>query len=201
MNLIRISAPATLPVTLEEAREYLRVRNTALDGLIESLIRSVTDSLDGADGLLGRCLVEQTWLLKIDSCFPRVIEVPLPPLIRVESVSYINTDGEAMTLDPGAYQVAGIQASVKAEISPAFGTTWPETRRAREAISITFTAGYSDSQSPSLPAVPEALKGAILETVATRFEFPEAAVAGDAVALVPVRASSVFDNFRVWNFG
>ncbi len=98
MSLIRITPPATEPISLEDARR--RLHEDALgappvsphDPDISAMIKAAREYLDGSSGILGRALVEQTWELRLDQ-FPgcwgwpggAAIEIPLPPLRPVES--------------------------------------------------------------------------------------------------------------------
>jgi len=63
---IRTTPPATLPVSLTEAKLHLRVDHDDEDLLIEGLIGAATDHLDGWTGILGRCLEEQEWRQDFD---------------------------------------------------------------------------------------------------------------------------------------
>ena len=65
MSLILITAPGRYPVTLEETKAHLRVETDDDDAYLDSLIEMATACLDGASGLLGRCLVQQTWELQL----------------------------------------------------------------------------------------------------------------------------------------
>jgi uncharacterized phiE125 gp8 family phage protein len=78
MSLHLITAPLAYPVSLQETKSFLRVDAADEDATILSLIASATAYLDGADGIMGRALVEQTWELR-DCEFGEWIAVPLPP--------------------------------------------------------------------------------------------------------------------------
>lgn len=57
----RTVAPAEMPVTLAQVKDHLRVMHSDHDGMIDSMIMGGTEYLDGWTGILGRCLVTQTW--------------------------------------------------------------------------------------------------------------------------------------------
>src|ERR1044072_2330595 len=115
MALFRVVKPAAAIISVTEMKQHLRVEEatTDHDDLIAALIDAVTQRLDGPDGLLQRALQQQTWDLKFD-CFPWrhcLIRIPLPPLIAIESVKYIDKDGVEGTVSTDDYRVIGVAGS------------------------------------------------------------------------------------------
>ena len=69
MTLILETAAETDVVSLDEMKAHIRQDSDvedAEDGAILTFIAAATGKLDGRDGLLGRCLITQTWILKLD---------------------------------------------------------------------------------------------------------------------------------------
>lgn len=197
MRLHRLTPPAAPVLTLEEAREQIRVDRietapiAAEDALIEAFVQSATDELDGRDGWLGRALVTQTWRMTLDA-WPAggVIEVPLPPLQSVTSIVYVDEGGATVTLAPSAYRV--ITDGEPGLIEPVYGTRWPAVRRQTGPIAITFVAGYGNAA-----AVPEIIKQYIRHRIGQFYEHREAVIAGTIIAEVPhVRHSLENIRFR-----
>src|SRR5690606_26486303 len=111
--------------------------------LISLYLEAATEYLDGEAGLLSRCLAPQTWLGAIDGTWPRFalpiraidpsqygtwcsgIVIPLPPLIEVETIKYVDPSGSLQVLDPSQYVVLGAHGHDPARIVPATGVTWP----------------------------------------------------------------------------
>lgn len=56
-----ITPPADMPVTLDEAKAHCRVDGSEDDALITGLIAGAVGHLDGWTGVLGRCIMPQTW--------------------------------------------------------------------------------------------------------------------------------------------
>jgi uncharacterized phiE125 gp8 family phage protein len=181
MSLVLITPPAALPISLAEAKAIARLDDldATEDPVIVGYIRGAVAHLDGADGILGRCLIRQTWRLTLD-CFPVVFELPLPPLADVVSVEYVDPAGAQQTLDPADYIVAGIGSN--GTIRPALGKSWPSTQAVPEAVQITFAAGADDWNG-----VPEPLRAAIGEMVRAMYDGCDA---GQAVRdlITPYRA-------------
>ena len=112
MHLKRIVPPVGLPVSLAEVKAGANLDGGSDDDAkIAGLIRSAVEMIDGPDGEIQRCLLSQTWELRLD-CFPGYfdywrwpgwpyrphywhskgleIEIPLPPLQSVESITYLS---------------------------------------------------------------------------------------------------------------
>ena len=164
MSLKRITAPAAYPLSLEETRAHLRIDTTAEDALIDSYIEAVTAQLDGADGVLQRCLVDQTW--KLSGTQPACnccagIELPLPPLIEVVSVSSVGDDGSETIMAPDSYRVID-NGSMPSMIVPAGGASWG-------GMSVVYRAGYAEVDSANgslIGQIPRAILQYMLMTIA-----------------------------------
>lgn len=167
MALVKLTPPAALPVTLAEAKAFLRVDGADDDALIETLIAAAVASLDGEYGDLGRCLIAQTWRLDLPAFPPSAIELPLPPTIAVDAVAYTDTTGSTVAMAEADFRVTGAGSYGFARITPSSGC-WP----AGTAVSVTFTAGFGTAAED----VPADLRAAILARVATAYASREGAV-------------------------
>lgn len=153
MALRQVTPPTGEPVTLAEAKAHLRVTHSEEDALIGSLIVAAREALDGKDGVLGRALVTQMWVLVMDEFPAGRFTIPLPPLQGIESVEYKDTDGVWQVMSDADYE-----ADIDSEpgvIAPV--TSWPATKESLGAVRITFAAGYGTAEE-----VPQALKAAML---------------------------------------
>jgi len=173
MGLVLVTPPASSPISLTEVKAHLRVDHTDEDTHIQLLIDAATTYLDGWTGILGRCLVSQTWDLYLDS-FPTCetsIEIPLSPLISVSSVTYTDTAGDPQTVDSDDYTVDTI--TPPGWVVPDSSFSWPATMDAVNAVKVRFVAGYS--------SVPAAIKAAMLLMVADLYENREPVIIGQTV--------------------
>lgn len=146
--LTLVTPPAATPVSLDEARAHCKA-DTADDTLLQVYLDAAVAHVDGAEGVLGRCLVTQTWDYKLDA-FPETIKVPLPILASVTSISYVDADGDTQTMSASDYRVSGQR------ITPG-DAGWPATDDVTHAVTVRFVAGYGLAV-----AVPAAIKAAIL---------------------------------------
>jgi len=165
-RLARVTAPAGRPVTLQEAKDFMRVDTADEDAIIERAIDAATAYIDGPRGI-GHALVEQQWALRLDA-FPwgRIV-LPLSPVQTVDTIDYTDTAGNQQTLDPARYIVS--TGREPATVEPAFNENWPSTRLIADAVKVTFTVGYAPASGspPDYGAnVPADLKAAVLWLVA-----------------------------------
>jgi uncharacterized phiE125 gp8 family phage protein len=195
MSLTRITAPSEPVVTLSAVKEFLRVDNTADDATIEHLLTAAERRYDAPDGLLGRALVTQTWELRRDTFPSGAIEVPLPPLQSVASVTYEARDGSIKTLAAGTdYRVDTY--SEPGRIVPV--ASWPRTADVPSAVVVEFVAGFGDAG-----AVPYQIQTAIMQTVASWFDTSRASVAmdGGRPREVPHAGDDLAREYRIeWGF-
>jgi len=182
MSLQLVTPPAIEPVTLDEAKAHLKVDTADDDALIGALISSARAR---AEWHMGRALITQGWTLWLDA-WPDVIEVPLPPLQAVTSITAYALNDAAMVLDPATYQVDA--ASSPARIALKADAAPPVNLRALNAIAVQFTAGYGNAESD----VPAPIRQAILEMIAEAY-----ANRGDANAEMSSPALALLAPYRV----
>lgn len=138
-----------LPVTLAEAKAYCRSED-ADDAIVEGLISSAVETLDGPSGTLGRCLMPQTWRQPFAKFYDR-LNLPVP-VLEVEEVAYIDLDGAMRIVDPTCYQL--VDAAGLPYIACAGGYAWPYTGGgSRVTVFVTFSAGYETFPNPLKQAI------------------------------------------------
>jgi uncharacterized phiE125 gp8 family phage protein len=169
MSLTRVTAPAVSPVSLQQAKDHLRISHSDDDAKVQFCIDAATAYVDAEDGFLGRCLVTQTWLLTLDAFPLDEIKIPLPPLQGVVSVSYDDPNGNGQTILQGDYYVD--VAKEPGWVVPL--DTWPTTLEAINAVRIIFNAGYpatSDSPPDLRANIPASIRQAMLLMIGSYFE-------------------------------
>lgn len=177
MGLKRTVEPAILPVTLSQIKDQLNLASDdkSRDGRLLLLAKAATRL---AERVTGRSFINQTWQLTLDFHFPICepwIALPRPPVQSITQIDYVDNDGLTQTLTANKYRLAGTKTP--AIVEPAYGQTWPATREVREAVTITYVAGYdggvaNPTDAQSLAAVPDDAKLAILLTVQVWFDMP-----------------------------
>lgn len=86
MRLKLISAPASEPISLEEAKNHLRVDGAEDNTLISALIVTARQL---AEKETKRAFITQTWEMCLDKVVEE-IEIPKPPLQSIESIKTIS---------------------------------------------------------------------------------------------------------------
>lgn len=172
MNIVLVTGPAVEPISLSDAKKQCKADDfTDDDVLINSLIVAARQ---WAEGETHRALLQQTWRLTLDE-FPAdgdVIELPVPPLMAVTSITYVDANGDTQTLATSEYTV-DVDAFV-GRVFLKYGKVWPVTRDERNAVTITFKSGYGTTAG----TVPQAIRSAILLRIADLYENREGAFVG-----------------------
>lgn len=189
LALNRTVEQAAKPLTLDEAKEHLRVDFTDDDALIHGLIDAATQHVED---VTSRALVTQTWTLRGDR-FPTSGEVvlPRPPLQSVSSITYIDTSGASQTLATSEYDVH--TDTLPGRITRAYNVTWPSVRAQPNAVTITYVAGWTEG------AVPEALKSALKLIVGDLYRNREDTITGTVAARLKA-VDALLGPYRVWWF-
>ena len=189
MPLRRIAPPVVSPITLAEAKAHCRVDTSDEDTLIQSLVDAAVSHLDGYTGILGRCMVQQTWEMILDAFPADEINIPLGNLISVDNVQYANPDTGIMTLwSASNYEVDAV--SVEGRIVPI--ESWPSVKDTTNAVKVTFKAGFGSAASD----VPVALRHAVKLIVGHWYENRETSVVGVPVAELPLAVNALVAPWR-----
>lgn len=212
LKLTLTTAPASLPVSLNEAKKHLCIEDdqTGNDALIVAYLSA---AVRACEKFTGRALVSQTWTLfrndwprqrrqdvwwdgvregAISDMFQssRALELPRPPL---QSVVHIKTytDGDvASTFATTKYLVD--TASEPGRIVLRNDAEVPDPTRAANGLEVQFVAGYGDNPGD----VPEELRTGILQLVAHLYEQREPVVDG-AVMKTPFSVEALWQIYKV----
>lgn len=188
MGLRLITPPAVEPVTAAEVRLQQRIDQTIEDSLIDLWIAAARQA---AEQQCDRAFLTQTLELQLDA-FATEIALPRPRLIAVESVSYIDASTQALvTLDPGAYAIDAFNEP--GWLLPAYGTRWPGSLEAANAVRVRYRAGYG----PAATDVPAGIRAWILLRVGSLYKHREEVASGLSVATLPY-VDRLLDPYRVW---
>ena len=164
-SLKRLTAPATEPITLAEAKAHCRVDTTDDDSLIQGYI---TTAREFVEDYIDRSLVTQRLTMKLDA-FPHEIELPRPPMAASGSataviVTYVTGEaGGTATLATTDYRVD--RDSTPGVIRTTYAGSWPSHLLDQNSVTITWWAGYGDATS-----IPQRVKNAMLMVVHELYE-------------------------------
>ena len=190
MGISLVTAPVEYPVSLSEAKRHLRVDTSDEDELIDTLISAATET---AQHFLRRQLVSATWKYTLDDWPEETINPPYPPLNSVTQIQYVDTDGNTQTLSNALYTVyTNVEPGA---IERAWNCDWPSTRTVRDAVQVTYVAGYGLAS-----AVPAPFRGAIKLLVGHLYEHREAVLElapGARIAELPHAYKSLLWPYRI----
>ena len=181
MPLSLMTPPQGEPVMLGDAKAYLKLDTSDDDALVTALIAAARTR---AEWHTGRALMTQSWMLWLDAWPPGgVIDIPLPPLRSVTSVTTFARDDASSLLDSARYIVdlAGNRVALRPT------TVLPPLLRVINAVAIGFTAGYGGATD-----VPQGLKSAILALIAFLYEHR-----GEAPADLPQDVAAMLAPYRI----
>lgn len=150
------TGPASEPLTRSEVKTWLKVESdvTADDDLIDALITAARKHAEGRTGL---SFLSQT-IQEVFDAFPdvtpnnpkAVLRLTVSPVIAVSSISYKDGSGNTQTWGSSNYIVDTV--SQPARIAPAATTNYPTTYDEINAITITYTAGWSATTAAGFPS-------------------------------------------------
>ncbi|OYW67919.1 MAG: hypothetical protein B7Z40_05180 [Bosea sp. 12-68-7] len=175
MTPLALTPPAEEPVSLAEARAFLRLEETAEDDLLATLITAARLMVEAASG---RLLVDQSWRIVIDR-WPKggVLRLPLSPVGAITAARVYDALGIAQPVQPSALR---LDTSADPPLLQVVGEV-PEIGRAQGAIEIDVVAGFGATAA----AVPALLRQAVLRLAARWFEHRGDVVGRDAETLPP----------------
>lgn len=173
---------ASEPIELSDAANFLRLEIPDDNALVQGLITSARMECEQRTN---RSFINTTWQLSLDYFPPYpikttnilpalafgvaavggrtlflnmesgAIRLPMPPLISVSSISYVDPSGQTNTLP---FQNIVISTGTPGQIAPSFGNIFPLTIPSLSSVTIEYVAGYG----PDASYVPQTVKLAIL---------------------------------------
>ena len=190
MNLKVITAPTVEPISLEEAKLFLRVDHDEEDDLIEALIGAARGHCEDYQR---RTIAETTYQLTLDE-FPKekFIKLPNPPLKSVLSVTYTDEEGTVNTFSTDNYIVDS--DSEPGRIALKEGKEWAtDTLQPVGGVKIQFTAGYGTG------LIPKQTLQAMKMLVGLYYENREAYAIGNVAGVaIPFGVDALLWGHRSW---
>ncbi|MCK0209021.1 head-tail connector protein [Starkeya koreensis] len=185
MPAILLAGPTAEPLTLAEAKTYLRVGHEAEDALIASLITAARATVEA---LTRRVLIDQSWRLVRDA-WPAsgLIAVPVNPLREVIAARVIDAAGREAEVPLGAFtaDTSRLPGVVRVERGAV-----PAPGRPIAGIALDVIAGHG----PTADHVPSPLVEAVRVVLAHFYEHRD--VPGPGAAF-PARLDALVVPYRV----
>ncbi|WP_338722958.1 phage head-tail connector protein [Devosia sp. XK-2] len=173
MTAYLLAGPAEEPVSLAEAKAFLKVDDTTEDGLITTLIGAARLHIEG---VTGKALLAQSWRVVLDD-WPEggTAKLPVSPLISVTAITATDDNG-------GSHDIALAQFLSEPDrlIVPRVVVGMPALQE-RQGLEIDYVAGYGTAPGD----VPADLRQALLGLVAHWYEHRDAVIVAGSGAIVP----------------
>jgi hypothetical protein len=172
MSLTLLKGPEYEPVSLKEAKLFLRLEGSIEDSLIEGLIRAARQAVEA---YTSRCLINQSWRMTVNTGFAHArsdtaylsrarsrggdgISLARSPFVKLLGDPVIRHDHGSIPLKAYRLDTAGRTARLHFDVG---GNAFTD-----QNIQIDFVAGYGENPCD----VPDPLHQAILMVVAHLYE-------------------------------
>jgi uncharacterized phiE125 gp8 family phage protein len=194
-------APLLEPLTLQEVKDHLRTQfSSDEDAYLDALIVAARQAMEAE---LSLALLTQTRKLRLNG-WPcsGCIWLPRPPVQSVTSITYLeSTAGASTTLAATEYTLVGARTTPDlsaplGHIVPAYLKVWPSLWPVPENVTITYVCGWA-----TRGAIPQAIRQAMLLTIADLYEQREVTIVGTIVARIPTIENLIATHRCVHEFG
>ena len=186
MSQFLLVGTAVEPLSLAEARQWLRIDSTHDDDIVSTLIVSARLLVEQTTR---RLLIAQQWRILLDDWpIGGMIEIPLTPVLSIDAFRLRAPSGEATPVNPETYRLRTHQDPAVVEL-----LSVPSAELAlRGGIELDVTAGYGAQAIHT----PEPLRHAIRLLVAGWYENRGDAAFGQHGAQLPSAVASLLAPFR-----
>jgi uncharacterized phiE125 gp8 family phage protein len=188
MSSILLTPPAVEPVTLTDAKAWLRVEHDDDDDVIAALIAGARSHVESQTR---RALISQTWRLVHDA-WPsggRIAALPVP-LAAIVAARVHDGEGGTQSID---LQALTVDVAAAPAIIAFAAWSLPVPGQKAGGIEIDITCGYGDGPDD----VPPPLRQAIRLLLAHWYENRGLIALGDTVAVLPATVAALIAPYRV----
>ena len=139
MNRTLVAAPRSGLITMEQAKEHLRVTVTDEDELIEAIIYAATESVEHSTN---RCFIKRSY----KNSWPVFADYFLAmPLDSITSVEYYDSDNALQTVSASDYSINKTEGQLIFNSDYSF----PSVYDRHDGFQVTYTAGYDVVEIPA----------------------------------------------------
>lgn len=137
MSVVQI---ATIePITVAEAKQWLNIDYDDQDTVIASIIKAARLKIEKRCGI---SIALKQYEIKAASF--EGIALQNPPIVSVDAVKYLDTDGVEQTVPPSDYVL--MDDAYAPYLFPV--VDWPSTAQRPDAVRVTYTSGIDIEDSP-----------------------------------------------------
>lgn len=159
-----VTAPVSLPVSLESMKAHLRVVHDDDDDDITAKQAGAVAVLDAWGGVLGRCIMPQVWAIDVRGAGPHLL--PFPDASEIAAKSGDDDLGAAITRSGAGLcvSVLGASSGELVTITATYGLPEPRVSAAETLIKLMVQREFDMMVGPEYDAITrsiDALVGAL----------------------------------------
>lgn len=188
MTLSMLVGPQIEPISVDEAKVYLKIDHEAENEVVAALISAARLNVER---VTRRVLIEQHWRLYLDKLPEnKLIELGIGPVREVLQATYYEADGQAQQISPNDYviDVSSIPARLKFNLNVQHDHVRP-----LNGYEIDFVAGFG----PTTLDVPHDLRQAILMLVVHWYQNRSAVITDMNGTTTPQGVNELLQPYRV----
>lgn len=188
-SLLKRTTPSTFePVSVQRAKHNSNIPDTekAFDSFLQDCVKAARDYIEKQ---LGCCICEASYTLTLSKFPTYAIPIPVWPVQSVESIAYKDTNNANQ-----AVTFANIVQPINDDRYSIYLADWeafPTSRDTPNAITVSFTAGWSSQET-----IPPTIARAILMMVSHWFENRETVLIGTASKELEFSVNALLDSIR-----
>lgn len=220
-GLSLVAGPVREPITVKMAKSHMRLDIDDDDDYIRTML--IPAARGFVEKYTRRALYAQKWCLTLDR-FPTwgdtddpyfwlyrrgIVDLVVPPIMKVDSITYVDTAGATKTLDGTFFTLDAQDDYVR--IEPVYGEFWPITQFRISTVKINYICGYTDGvvedqnggqplEGDPLNKIPAEMKLAILILVDHFYENREYINMSMGNAPLPFGVEDILGPFRSIRF-
>jgi len=173
-----------MAISTADAKTWLRVTTSDDDTLIAAMVVAAYTWAENYCGIVIEPRANQT---QTYDAWGDYLEIDDFPVTNIDSVSYIDADGNSQVWSSSLYIEETKQG--KSRIKPAYGESFPSARAQTDAITVQYDCGYS--------TYPADIEAAIKMVLGNFYEQRENFVAGMTITEVPFSAQLLLNPYRM----
>ena len=182
---ILLTPPDVEPISLIQAKNWLRIDHSDEDELVAALIASARLIVESASGSM---MITQSWRIVMDAWPTGDINVPLAPVSAILALRTLETTGASVLVAPSSYvaDISGGQGRIRFLKAP------PTPQKSIGGVEIDVELGFSSSPQ----GVPETLKTAMRLLIARWYEQRGDVESDGAFERMPPAVAALIAPFR-----
>lgn len=155
-----VTPPPSLPVPLAEMKAHLRVVHADDDADIAEKQAGAVAMLDGWGGILGRCIMPQTWAIDVTGPGPHLLPFPDAENIVAEADGD-PVDTEVTRMGLGLCVAVSVASGEAVTIRAQYAMPEPRRAAARSLVKLMVQREFDNTQGPEYEALSRSIQALV----------------------------------------